>query len=67
MIAYRGPRTRLPDACSRAELAGAARPLRCRQDAEILTLQHEVAILHRTNPRPTFTWLDVPRSARCDT
>jgi putative transposase len=26
--------------------------------AEILTLRHEVAILHRTNPRPTFTWLD---------
>jgi putative transposase len=28
------------------------------KDAEILTLRHEVAILHRTNPRPTFTWLD---------
>ena len=27
------------------------------KDAEILTLRHEVAILHRTNPRPTFTWL----------
>ena len=31
MIACCGPRTLLPDACSRAELAGAARPLRCRQ------------------------------------
>jgi hypothetical protein len=28
------------------------------KNAEILTLRHEVAILHRTNPRPTFTWLD---------
>ena len=28
------------------------------KDAEILTLRHEVVILHRTNPRPTFTWLD---------
>ncbi len=31
MIARCGPRTRLPDARSRAGLAGAARPLRCRQ------------------------------------
>src|SRR4249920_1915240 len=31
MIARCGPRTRLPDARSRAELAGAARPLRHRQ------------------------------------
>src|SRR3954471_15768926 len=31
MIARCGPRTRLPDARSRAELASAARPLRCRQ------------------------------------
>src|SRR5690348_17168585 len=31
MIARYGLRTHLPDACSRAELAGAARPLRCRE------------------------------------
>ena len=28
------------------------------KDAEIVTLRHKVAVLRRTNPRPTFTWLD---------
>ena len=52
MIAYCGPRTRLPDACSHAELAGAACPLRRRQrrrDSNAATRSRHAA---PTNPDP---------------
>jgi len=37
---------------------GATRTAGAAQDAEILLLRHEVAVLRGTNPRPPFTWLD---------
>src|SRR4051812_14330 len=58
MITRYGPRTRLPDARSRAELAGPTRPLRHRQGRRDPDTGHEATVLRRGNPRPTLTWLD---------
>ena len=63
MIARCGPRTRLPDARSRAELAGAARPLRRRQgrrDPDAASRGRRAA----PHQRPANTDLARPRGAQ---
>ena len=52
MIARRGPPTRLPDTRTRLSWLVLLARSDTAKDAEILILQHEVAVLRRTNPRP---------------
>jgi hypothetical protein len=58
MIACCGLRTRLPDACSVLSWLALLARSDAAKDVEILTLRDEVAVLRRTNARPTLTWLD---------
>jgi hypothetical protein len=58
MIVRHGPQTRLPDARPLLSWLALLTRSNAAKDAEILTLRHEVAVLRRTNPRPTVSWLD---------
>src|SRR6476646_6966758 len=57
-VALCGPWTRLLDARAPVGRLMLLARSDAAKDVEILPLRHEVAVLRRTNPRPTLTWLD---------